>query len=157
MRLANSCGNIYYCGAQCQKTHWKEHKKTCPKILRKKLEEAKGEGGDRVDNEVAQAQLDLGGAHLKHGKHLKAVKCFDEALCILKELGGDDSPNVATACRNLGVAYVEMGRLHESLARTIESAALFGATGLGIRPKPWATSQHSWPSLAGLMRRYPHL
>jgi hypothetical protein len=32
------CGGTWYCGVACQKRHWKEHKKVCPKVTNKKKE-----------------------------------------------------------------------------------------------------------------------
>lgn len=37
IRLCSGCKKVCYCNRDCQKAHWKDHKKTCSYVVKKEL------------------------------------------------------------------------------------------------------------------------
>jgi tetratricopeptide (TPR) repeat protein len=67
------CLMVSYCGPECQKTHWGEHKKTCSVHEKNNMDATKKEhGNDSL--EAITAQFNLGHTFLNNGHHEKAQK-----------------------------------------------------------------------------------
>jgi tetratricopeptide (TPR) repeat protein len=70
---------VSYCGSECQKTHWGEHKKTCSVHEKNNMEATKKEhGNDSL--EAITAQYNLGITLRNNGQHEKSGKIFLKCL-----------------------------------------------------------------------------
>lgn len=122
------CGNRDYCGAECQKEEWKEHRQECTWYLGKKLERKKI-GKDLRDESIGEAHFDIAAIHYEHAQYDDAEKNLLEAHRIYSNVHSPDHPKVADACSNLGSVYQEMGRYGDSLRMYGEALEIFRGDG----------------------------
>lgn len=112
-RFKCSCKTRYFCGANCQKNDWKDHKKSCPVALSHTVKEKKREL-ERDDIEVAKACMEVGRAHEQHGRFGEAERCYQEALRIFQAVLGEGHPELMESYNALGVLYGTMKRYSEA-------------------------------------------
>src|SRR6056300_1680512 len=95
------CKLVFYCGEECQRSHWPTHKKDCRLALAKKVKDAKREHG-RDNEAVAEARTEAGRAHQDQGRFREAEQCFLEARRIYQEIYGEGHPASAHISIYLG-------------------------------------------------------
>ena len=44
LKVCEGCRNARYCGRQCQKAHWKQHKKECRRLMTERREQRQSSG-----------------------------------------------------------------------------------------------------------------
>jgi tetratricopeptide (TPR) repeat protein len=117
------CKGESYCGVECQKAVWSQHKKTCTLFLAKELEKKRKEHGDD-SSEVAQARAFIAGI-FQHQRHLEDAKRNSlEALRIFALLPPPrEEHNIGTCLYQLGLVYKEQGKnveAQEALKRAFD-------------------------------------
>jgi len=50
MRVSQGCNTVRYCGAACQKLHWKAHKPECKRIIKAESDAVKDSDGAGPSN-----------------------------------------------------------------------------------------------------------
>jgi tetratricopeptide (TPR) repeat protein len=117
---------VSYCGPECQKTHWEEHKKTCSVHETNNMEATKKEhGNDSL--EAISAQYDLGCTFRNNGQPEKSGKIFLKCLkkCYAQhfETASKEKQELVTSILvSLGNYY--MIRCESDKAKEMFSAAL---------------------------------
>lgn len=87
----------------------------CTVVLRKIVKEDKEDFGDN-DEDVAEAEFNLGQQLQQHGKYAKAEKSFKEASRIYEAVHGKDHAMVSKCISCMGEALSGMGRFDEAIA-----------------------------------------
>jgi tetratricopeptide (TPR) repeat protein len=112
--LKCACRIVFYCGKDCQKAHYPEHKKKCPYCLSKQVKAAKIEHG-KDDLAVGIARQNEAEAYDRQGQYKQAERSFLEARRIFEEVQGEESGKVGEVSRSLAQLYEQMGKYNEAM------------------------------------------
>jgi tetratricopeptide (TPR) repeat protein len=86
---------------------------------------ARGGANVRVEGELANNYLSLGLVLRKSNHSADAIEAYRRAISLFKNTGNED--RLATAWRDLAIAYRKEGRLHEALAAYTEARNILSA------------------------------
>ena len=107
------CKGVFYCGRDCQKASWKEHKKSCSVFLANELVAKRREHWDDAI-QVGLASGEIGTVFLEHGLFEDAEMSYQEAVRIFRIVHGNRHADVAGTLLNLGQVYREQGKCEDA-------------------------------------------
>jgi tetratricopeptide (TPR) repeat protein len=113
------CNAESYCGPECQKRVWLQHKEGCSVSLSQNLRTARA--GHGVDSaEACQVCMTLADVYRMHGKFPQALEMCEQVLRISELRENNDKERIADTICEIGAIMADQGRYpeaHETLQK----------------------------------------
>jgi tetratricopeptide (TPR) repeat protein len=111
---------VFYCGEECMKVDWREHKLYCIVELENVLKEAHRRQLEGDEEQVplkdkANAHLGLGDHHRKQGRLADAEQSYLKALELYTEAFGEGTVRIGVVSESLGHVYAASARYDSAL------------------------------------------